>query len=121
MSGVVSLVREIAAVAFCLIACVFAIAGTAGLFRFPDTYTRLQASALAGTTATFSVFLAALIHSPDVATASRVLLIMIFFLVSSPTATHIIARYAWKSGIDPWAPPKSSRRPYPDPSDGAEE
>ena len=115
MTGVVSAVREIAAVALCAVACVFAVAGTAGLFRFPDPYTRLQASSLAGTTAPFSVLLAALAYAPDAATASRVILILCFFFVSSPTTTHIIARYAWKSGIDPWAPSKGKGPSDPDP------
>lgn len=121
MSAAASIAREIASALFCIVACVFAVGGTVGLFRFPDTYTRLQASSLAGTTATFSVFIAALLYAPDVATALRVILILIFFLVSSPTATHIIARYAWKSGIDPWSAPKTRRQPDPDPeaSNGA--
>jgi multisubunit Na+/H+ antiporter MnhG subunit len=35
-----------------------------------------------------------------------VLLLIIFFFISCPTTTHIIARYAWYSGLDPWAPPR---------------
>ncbi len=105
------LLREIAALIFCAMACLFALAGVAGLFRFPDPYTRLQTSALAATTSCFSVFLAALISAPDWATAGRVTLIILFFFVSSPTATHIIARYAWHSGLDPWAPPRTRTKP----------
>lgn len=104
------LVREIAALILCGLACIFALAGVAGLFRFPDPYTRLQTSSLAGTTSCFSVFLAALVSAPDWATAGRVTLIIAFFFVSSPTATHIIARYAWHSGLDPWAPPRGRKK-----------
>lgn len=93
--------REAAFVALCLFSCVFAIAGTAGLFRFPDVYSRLQTSSLAGTTAVFTVFLAALVISPSLAVGTRVVLVMLFFLLSNPTTTHIIARYAWHSGVDP--------------------
>ncbi|MDL2228834.1 monovalent cation/H(+) antiporter subunit G [Treponema sp. OttesenSCG-928-L16] len=94
----------ILAILFCLLSAVFALAGTIGLFRFPDIYTRLHASSLAGTAASFSVFLAALLSCRSANTAGRILLIIFFFLVSSPTTTHIIARYAWHSGIDPWSP-----------------
>ncbi len=98
----IELVRTIVFILLCSGACVFAVAGTVGLFRFPDVYTRLQASSLAGTTAVFTVFLAALSISPSIAVGLRVALVMFFFLLSNPTTTHIIARYAWRSGIDPW-------------------
>lgn len=93
----------------CGIASVFAIVGTIGIFRFPDAYTRLQASGLIGTTATFSVLLAALITAPSAGIAFRVIIIIMFFLISNPTTTHIIARYAWKSGIEPWTSRKRGR------------
>lgn len=98
--------RDIIVTLLCAASSLFAIIGTIGLFRFPDTYARLQASSLAGTTAVFTVLLAAIVLSPDVGTAVRVLLIIVFFFLSNPTTTHIIARYAWKSGIDPWVPRK---------------
>ena len=106
MTEIVAFVREIAVVCLCAVACVFAVAGTVGIFRFPDAYTRLQASSLAGTVSVFTVFIAALAVCADFAVAARVALVMVFFLFSNPTATHIIARYAWRSGIDPWTPRK---------------
>jgi multicomponent Na+:H+ antiporter subunit G len=99
-------IRELGAVFFCLLACVSALAGSFSLFRFPDTYTRLHGAGLGATTACFSVFLAALCVSPGLGIASRLVLLMLFFFISCPTATHIIARYAWYSGLDPWLPPR---------------
>jgi multicomponent Na+:H+ antiporter subunit G len=94
--------REIAATILCALASVFAVAGAFGALRFPDAYTRLHASSLSGTTAVFTAFVASLVLSPGLAVAARIVVIMVFFLVSNPTATHIIARYAWNSGLDPW-------------------
>ena len=71
----IELVRTIVFILLCSGACVFAVAGTVGLFRFPDVYTRLQASSLAGTTAVFTVFLAALSISPSIAVGLRVALV----------------------------------------------
>lgn len=98
--------RDLIVVILCALASVFAIAGTIGLYRFPDVYTRLQASSLAGTTAVFTSFLAALLVSPSFAVAARVAVIILFFLLSNPTTTHIIAQYAWQSGIEPVFPGK---------------
>ncbi len=97
--------REWVATILCILASVFAITGTIGVFRFPDAFTRLQASSLIGTSAVFSGLLAALVIAPTLAIAARITVIILFFLVSNPTATHIIARYAWKSGLDPWTGP----------------
>jgi multicomponent Na+:H+ antiporter subunit G len=105
MAGVIDSISVIIA----FFACMFAIAGTLSLFRFPDCYTRLQASSLASSTAPFTIFLLSLVNAADMASAFRILLIMLFFLVSSPTTTHIISRYAWFSGIIPWI--KSGEKP----------
>jgi multicomponent Na+:H+ antiporter subunit G len=86
-------------------AVVFGIAGIVGLFRFPDPYSRLQAGSLCGTTAVFSTFLGALALAPNWAMAARIIIIGFFFLVSSPTGSHIVARFAWNSDIMPWKPP----------------
>ncbi|MDR1429981.1 MAG: monovalent cation/H(+) antiporter subunit G [Spirochaetaceae bacterium] len=114
MMETLTFIRELGAVFFCAIACVAALAGSVSLFRFPDTYTRLHGAGLGATTACFSVFLGSLCVSPDLATAARIVLIILFFFISCPTATHIIARYAWYQGIDPWLSP---RRKAPDPED----
>jgi multicomponent Na+:H+ antiporter subunit G len=37
--------------------------------------------------------------------AARIIIIGFFFLVSSPTGSHIVARFAWNSDIMPWKPP----------------
>ena len=105
----ISLARDIAGVALCAVAAIFAIAGTLGMLLQKDAYTRLQASSLVGTTATFSVLLAALVTAPSLAVAARVVVIIAFFLISNPTTTHIIAKYAWNSGIAPPATPRNKK------------
>lgn len=93
----------IAAISF-LSAIVFGTAGLIGLFRFPDPYARLQAGSLCGTTAVFSIFIGALALSPNWAVAVRIIIIALFFMVSSPTSAHIVARFIWNSGVAPWRP-----------------
>jgi multicomponent Na+:H+ antiporter subunit G len=91
-------------------AAVFGVAGIVGLFRFPDPYARMQASSLCGTTAVFSIFIGCLALASSLALAARLLVIIVFFLISSPTGGHIVAKFAWNSGIDPWRP-EQTRRP----------
>ncbi len=87
----------------------FALLGNLGVFLMPDPYTRLQASATCSTTSVISVLLAAMAASGFSPTTGKLAIILLYFLVSSPVATTIIARYAWESGILPWRKPK--RRP----------
>jgi multicomponent Na+:H+ antiporter subunit G len=93
----------LAAISF-LSAIIFGTAGLIGLFRFPDPYARLQSGSLCGTTAVFSIFIGALALSPNWAVAARIVIIAVFFMLSSPTSAHIVARFIWNSGITPWKP-----------------
>lgn len=83
------------------LAIVMAVAGNIGVLRLPDVYSRLQASSTCGTTAVFSVFLAAMVSSGFTALTGKLVVMALFFLVSSPVSAHIVARYAWDRGIMP--------------------
>ncbi len=101
--------QEIAAAACFLISCIFGIAGLAGMFRFSDPYSRLQAGALCGTTSVFSVFIGALLLSPNTAVTARIIIIAVFFLISAPTGSHIVARFAWNAGHISQKPSRKKR------------
>ncbi len=102
--------REWTVLILCVLACLFALGGAIGLFRFKDSYERLQASSLLGTTAPFTILLACLVTVPSSYMIARLVLILVFFFISSPTATHIIARYAWQSGLEPERPEVQKRQ-----------
>lgn len=92
------IIREIAALIAFASATVFGSVGLVGLFRFSDPFSRMQAGGLCGTTAIFSTFIGALILAPTLSIALRIIVIMIFFLVSAPTGSYIVARFIWQSG-----------------------
>ncbi|MDA3957081.1 monovalent cation/H(+) antiporter subunit G [Oceanispirochaeta sp.] len=100
-------------------AIIFGTAGIVGLFRFPDPYSRLQAGSLCGTTAVFSIFIGALALAPNWAMAARIIIVAFFFLLSSPTGTHIVARFAWNSGTSIWKPKTEKKNPDVDRIDPA--
>lgn len=80
----------------------FALLGNIGVFIMPDPYTRLQASATCSTTSVISVILAAMVASGFSAMTGKLAIILLYFLISSPVATTIIARFVWDSGVVPW-------------------
>lgn len=98
------LIREWLALFAFASAFLFGTAGLIGLFRFPDSYSRMQSGSLLGTTAVFSIFIGTLLLAPDRAIAARIVIIMIFFLISGPTGSYIVARFTWQSGVPAWKP-----------------
>lgn len=93
---------SIAAVIFFGLGIFFAITGHIGLLKAPDVYTRLQTSSTCSTTSVISILIASMLLSGLSPFTGKVAAITIFFVITSPLSTHIIARYAWEEGIVPW-------------------
>lgn len=91
-----------AAVFFLVLGVVFNLMGTLGVLTFPDVYTRLQASSTCTTTSVLSVLIAAMLRTGWSPMTGKILVIALFFLISSPVSAHIIARYAWNKEMVPW-------------------
>jgi len=82
------------AVAFVSAGVFFLVTGAAGLIRFPDFYTRMHASGKCDTLGVLLVLLGIACHVGASLISAKILLIAAFIFVSSPTATHAIARSA---------------------------
>ena len=93
---------EWGALVFFGLAFVFGMMGNLGLLIMPDVYTRLQVSSTCSTTSVLSAIIAVMFLSGFSPTTGRLLVIALFFFVSSPVSAHIIAKYAWYSGVVPW-------------------
>jgi len=85
----------------------FGILGNIGVLRFPCVYTRLQASSKCGVTSLLSILIALMVFRGFSAMSGRIMIIAVFFLISSPVASHIIGRRAWEEGIVAWRREKS--------------
>jgi multicomponent Na+:H+ antiporter subunit G len=107
---------EVLVYIFLGLAAVFNLMGLLGILLFPDPYTRLQASSTCSTTAVISVFIAVMLEAGFSAITGKVLVITLFFFVSSPVGAHIIARYAWNTGIVPW---RKLRKSFPKAEEGS--
>ena len=93
--------------AFLLMGIIFSLMGNLGVLIFPDVYTRLQASSTCSTTSVFSIFIAAMLSTGFSPLSGKIFVITLFFLISSPVSSYIIARYAWHKDIPPWRKVKS--------------
>ncbi len=87
---------------FLFLSIFFTLFGNIGILRFPDVYTRLQASSKCATTSLLSLFIGLMILKGFSSVTVRILVIAIFFLLTSPVASHAIGRSAYEGGILPW-------------------
>ena len=80
----------------------FFLAGTIGLLRFPDVYTRLHALTKADNLGVGLIISGVLIQTSSLSIILKLLLIWLLILFASATTCHLIARTASKRGIKPW-------------------
>jgi len=87
MSEVLSVVLIITGLAFYL-------AGSIGLLRLPDLYSRLHALTKADNLGLGLLTAGLALQSPDLFTVAKLLLIWLAILAASATSAHLIARHA---------------------------
>ena len=73
-----------------------------GVLRLPDVLTRMHASTKAGTLGTSLVLIAAAVHFGDFAITAKVILAILFILLTAPVAGHMIGRAAVRIGVPMW-------------------
>jgi len=93
--------------------------GVLGVLKFPDIYTRLQASTKCGVTGAISIFIGLIVQQGFNAFSMRILLIALFVLITTQVASHIIAQAAYESGVELWRRyhedhPRSPKREKPE-------
>lgn len=89
--------------------------GVLGVLRFPDFYTRLHAAGKCDTLGSILVILALAIFNlqeftfANLLVSLKILSILVFVFVASPTATHALTEAALVVGVEPWT--KEGKRP----------
>jgi len=84
---------------------IFALAGTVGIIRMPDTYSRMQASTCITTMGAIGALLGAALYAALIlhaaGTAVKIIVIGLLILTVNPVGAHAIARGAYRNGIRP--------------------
>lgn len=79
----------------------FALIGGIGLVRFPDFYARLHAGGITDTLTALLIVGGLVLQSGFSLLTIKLLLILLFLLFTTPTATHALARAAIADGLRP--------------------
>jgi multicomponent Na+:H+ antiporter subunit G len=82
--------------------------GGIGVIRMPDLYSRMHASSLTDTMATLALFSGMMLHGGFTLATLKLAAIMVFLLLTGPTATYALANAAYSSGL---TPPESGKQP----------
>ena len=81
---------------------VFFLAGTLGLLRFPDVYTRLHALTKADNVGLGLLVVGLAVQAESWAAAGKLLLIWLLVLLAGASVAHLVSRRALQRGIQPW-------------------
>ena len=80
----------------------FFLAGTVGLLRFPDTYTRLHALTKADNVGLGLTVAGLAVQAESLAVAGKLLLIWALVLLAGASVSYLIAHGALQRGVRPW-------------------
>ena len=87
---------------------VFFTGGSIGILRFPDFYSRLHPAGKLDTAGQFlalsaiALFIIQDLDLEHLLTGVKIILIVIFVYITSPTATHAIVDAGVRAGLTPW-------------------
>ena len=87
---------------FVLAGAFFFFAGTVGLLRFPDVYTRLHSLSKADNMGLGLVVVGLVLQAGSLAVALKLLLTWLLVLAAGATAAGLVANAAQRSGLKPW-------------------
>ncbi|KGX93545.1 cation:proton antiporter [Pontibacillus halophilus JSM 076056 = DSM 19796] len=80
------------------------LSGSIGIIRFPDVYTRLHAATKSATLGVSGILIGAFLYLyiEQGIVSGKLILGIIFVLLTTPVAGHMISRAAYRSGVKLW-------------------
>ncbi|MEQ6375826.1 monovalent cation/H(+) antiporter subunit G [Bacillaceae bacterium S4-13-58] len=97
---------------FILVGTIVTVSASIGILRFPDIYTRMHAATKSATLGVSSIMIASFLYLFDLhgVSSGKLILAIIFVLLTAPVSGHMISRAAYRSGVKLWD--KSVRDDY---------
>ena len=105
---------DIVVTALLVVGLVFFTGGGVGILRLPDFYTRLHPAGKLDTLGSLMMMMGVAVFNLHhftwgaLLTSLKIILIVVFIFLSSPTATHSIVDAGVRAGLEPWT--KKERR-----------
>lgn len=105
----------IAAVIFIAFGLLFYTGGSIGIIRFPDFYSRLHPAGKLDTMGLLMMMVGLALYTLDhfsfgaLLVGLKIMLIVVFVFITSPTATHAIIDAGVRAGLSPWTKEEKER------------
>lgn len=80
---------------------VFCVIGALGLLRLPEFYARIHGAGITDTLGAALVLIGLMLQPADWTVTVKLLLILVFLYLTSPTAAHALIHAAYTSGLEP--------------------
>ena len=97
MSDIISIISDI----FLFAGAFFILTGAVGVLRMPDFYTRLHPASISDSLGLPLVIIGVMLRLEPGLITVKLLLLVIFSMIASPTASHALAKAAMHSKIIP--------------------
>ena len=97
LAGMVAMLRS----ACLLLGAFLIISGAVGVLRFPDFFTRMHAAGVTETLATTLILLGLILLAGWSILSFKLLLILLFILITSPVASHALTKAALHGNLQP--------------------
>lgn len=93
---------EIISAIIIMVGVLFVFIGAVGLIRLPDFYIRVSAITKAATVGVACIMIGVALYYNEIGMAIKAFVVVIFLLITSPIASHIIGRTAYIDGVPLW-------------------
>lgn len=90
---------DILSASFLIIGIFFGLTGAFGLFRFPDFFTRVHAASITDSMAAMMIIAGLILQTNFDLITVKLVFILLFLLLTSPTASHALAKAARHGGL----------------------
>jgi len=79
----------------------FVLTGGIGLLRFPDFYTRIHAAGITDTMGAWLILIGLMFSAGWTLVTAKLVILLIFLVMTSPLASHALAKAAYMRGLRP--------------------
>lgn len=94
-------IQNILCILFVVTGILFMLAGSLGIVRLPDFYSRAHAAGTSDTLGVIFIIVGLIIYEGFTLVSLKLMLISIFIALANPIGTHALARAAFKKGEKP--------------------
>jgi len=99
--NLMDILRQVFVYVFFITGTYFLLSAAVGMIRFPDLYTRLHAGSKCLMAGGISVLMGCIVLEGIGYVSLKLIVIMIFLLITNPVSIHVIASFAYNHNIIP--------------------